>query len=163
MQDYQNTNWWKYMDDTMKDLAQQSYELLNNYQASDSKSQHKDFSFVVFPMAKAYEGFLKKIFLDMGLIGMMQYKGEHFRIGKVLNPNLPRRYRSGWVFEKLAMACGGEDLPLNLWETWKRARNRVFHFFPDHAEFLTLEDARDLLTRIGDSMDRALLGCDLSH
>ncbi len=150
------------MDDTMRDLSQQSFELLSNYQVTNPKSQqHKDYSFVVFPMAKAYEGFLKKLFLDMGLIGMAQYKGEHFRIGKVLNPNLPRRYRSGWVFEKLTAACGGEDLPLTLWETWKRARNRVFHFFPDHAEFLTYEDAGVVIGKIGEAMDRALAGCDI--
>lgn len=148
------------MDDTMRDLATQSHTLLETFK-DDGKSGHHDYSFVVFPMSKAYEGFLKKLFLDMGLIGVAQYKGEHLRIGKILNPNLPRRYRSGWVFEKLSAACGGEDLPLTLWETWKRARNRVFHFFPDHAEFLTYEEAKNLINKIMEAMDRALAGCDV--
>lgn len=145
----------------MRDLARQTFELLNREEmkvAGGEKEEH-DYAFVVFPLAKAYEGFLKKVLFDMRLIGRQQYLGEHFRIGKALNPNLPKRYRSGWVFGKMVKWCEGENLPLALWETWKRARNRIFHFFPDHLEFITLAEARELVGQLTDSMARTVEGC----
>ena len=141
----------------MKDLVEESYDLLEMSNVQSSMSNLHDYSFVVFPIAKAYEGFLKKLFLDMGLISQSQYVGEHFRIGKALNPNLPKRYRSGWVFGKLVESCGGgADLPLRMWEAWKRARNRIFHFFPDHHEFIGLKEARELVTGVSEVMGEAM-------
>ena len=138
----------------MRDLVGESYELLEREEKMGG--QLHDYSFVVFPIAKAYEGFLKKLFLDMGLISQSQYVGEHFRIGKALNPNLPKRYRSGWVFGRLVESCGSPDLPLRMWEAWKRARNRIFHFFPDHQEFITLGEARELVERVSEVMEEAM-------
>lgn len=156
--DYKNTNWWKYLQEPMRDLVEESFVLLEREERMQEKLH--DYSFVVFPMAKAYEGFLKKLFLDMKLIAERQYYGEHFRIGRALNPSLPKRYRAGWVYGKLVAACQGkEELPLAMWEAWKRARNRIFHFFPDHHEFISLEEARGLIGGISAIMDKALVGC----
>lgn len=161
MLDYQNTNWWKYLTEPMRDLAQQSYELLENLQNSKTQNlQYHDYSFVVFPMAKAYEGFLKKLFFDLGLINKQQYGGDRFRVGKALNPNLPKRYQWDWVYDKLSLACGGDEVPLQMWEVWKKARNRIFHFFPDHHKFITLQQARELIREIGEIMEKALIQCD---
>jgi len=156
--DYKNTNWWKYLDESMRDLVEESFVLLEREERLQEKLH--DYSFVVFPMAKAYEGFLKKLLLDMKLIDSRQYFGEHFRIGRALNPSLPKRYRAGWVYGKLVESCGGRDeLPLAMWEVWKRARNRIFHFFPDHHEFINLGEARGLVEEISDVMSKALVGC----
>ena len=70
------------MDEPMRDLARQTYELLNREElkvAGGEKEQH-DYAFVVFSLAKAYEGFLKRVFLDMKMIDRRQYFGEYFRI-----------------------------------------------------------------------------------
>src|SRR3990172_6598924 len=147
MNDYKKTNWWTYLDESMRDLVEESFLLLEREERLQ-ESLH-DYSFVVFPMAKAYEGFLKKLLLEMKLIDSRQYFGEHFRIGRALNPSLPKRYRAGWVYGKLVESCGGaEELPLSMWEVWKTARNRIFHFFPDHHEFICLEEARRLVEEI---------------
>jgi hypothetical protein len=149
------------MDEPMKDLAKQTFELLEMEEgkiALGEKEKH-DYGFVVFPLAKSYEGFLKKVLLDMRMITKQQYNREYFRIGKVLNPNLPKRYRAGWVFGKLVNACGGEHLPLTLWEVWKKARNKIFHFFPDHQEFISLAEARELVTELMGGMEAAVMGC----
>ena len=56
MEDIEKTNWWAYMDEPMRDLIRESIDLLkidNNYH---------DYGFVVFPAAKAFEGFLKSFF-----------------------------------------------------------------------------------------------------
>src|SRR3989344_2725074 len=157
--DYKQTNWYRYMEEPMRDLVQQSFTLLEMFSVYDSRFEYHDYSFVVFPIAKAYEGFLKKLFLDMGLIYKRQYLGEHFRVGSALNPNLPKRYRTGWVFGRLVTSCGGEELPMALWEVWKKARNRIFHFFPDHHEFISLDEAKQLIDELDRVMSRAVEGC----
>ncbi len=149
------------MDEPMRDLAQQSYALLERESGRAGEQEFHDYSFVVFPMAKAYEGFLKKIFFDLKLISRMQYKGDRFRVGKSLNPHLPKRYAWDWVYGKLVAYCGGEGLPLRMWETWKSARNRIFHYFPDHHEFITLDQARLLISGIVRVMEDVLTGCKL--
>ncbi|OGC92691.1 hypothetical protein A2899_02590 [Candidatus Amesbacteria bacterium RIFCSPLOWO2_01_FULL_49_25] len=160
MESYRETNWWKYLEEPMQDLVKESFLLLERERGS--RDGWHDYSFVVFPMAKAYEGFLKKLFLDLKLISRQQYFGEHFRIGRALNPNLPKRYRSGWVYGKLVDYCGSEDLPLTLWGVWKKARNQIFHFFPDHHQFISLGQASRLIDELGGVMEQALRGCRLA-
>lgn len=144
----------------MRDLAGESLVLLEREEKL-SDDLH-DYSFVVFPMAKAYEGFLKKLFFDLGLINKQQYGGDRFRVGKTLNPNLPKRYQWDWVYEKLVTVCRGDEVPLQMWEMWKKARNRTFHFFPDHHEFITLDEARQLIEEVTAVMERSLETCRIN-
>lgn len=145
------------MDEPMRDLMQASLLLLDR-EKKNTDGLH-DYSFVVFPAAKAYEGFLKKLLFDLKMITRLQYQGDRFRIGKSLNPHLPKRYQWDWVFNRLAVQCRGEALPLRLWETWRLARNRIFHYFPDHHEFITLAQAENLIETIQSTMTAALDGC----
>ena len=162
-EDFKSSNWYRYMDEGMRDLVGQTMELLNRAEmkVAGGENEEHDYAYVVFPMAKAYEGFLKKVFLGLGLINKRQYYGEYFRIGRALNPNLPKRMRSGWVYGRLLTWCGGNELPEMLWETWKTARNRIFHFFPDHHEFIGLTEARTLVTNLEKAMEMAIEGCRL--
>ena len=157
MENYQQTNWWKYLDEPMRDLVKTAYLLLER-EAKNGDGLH-DYSFVVFPMAKAYEGFLKKLFLDLGLISQRQYQGDRFRVGKSLNPHLPKRYQWDWVYMDLINRCKGEEVPLRMWEVWKKGRNRIFHFFPAHHQFISLAEAKDLIEEISQTMESALSGC----
>jgi hypothetical protein len=159
MEDYKNSNWWRYAQEEVRDLVEESIELLASEKSrlrQGSGEPKHDYAFVVFPAAKGYEGFLKKVFLDMRLISLQQYNGDYFRIGKVLNPNLPKRYRSGWVFGRLVESSDGEALPMRLWQVWSRARNKIFHFFPHHREFITLKDAEQLVEEIILAMEMAV-------
>lgn len=155
--DYQSTNWWKYLDEPMRDLAKTANLLLEREEANGDGLH--DYSFVVFPMAKAYEGFLKKLFLDLGLISKLQYQGDRFRVGKSLNPRLPKRYQWDWVYSKLVASCGGDGVPQKMWEVWKQGRNRIFHYFPNHHEFVSLAQAKELVNSISTVMDLSLAGC----
>lgn len=147
------------MEEPMRDLVKESYVMLDREKNNGDKLH--DYSFVVFPMAKAYEGFLKKLFFDLGLINKRQYGGDRFRVGKSLNPNLPVRYQWDWVYNALISRCKGEQTPQNLWQVWKNARNRIFHYFPSHHEFITLMEAEQLITEISTAMEQALLGCEV--
>lgn len=162
MEDIVNEDWWKYLDGPLQELVRESLDLLEWQKerlVGGELLPYHDYSFAVFPAAKAYEGFLKKILLDMKLISERQFYSEHFRIGRAMSPDLPVRYRHGWVFGKLAQFCQGENLPLKMWETWKRARNRLFHYFPDKNEWITLDQAKLLVGEIMATMKEALQGC----
>ncbi len=154
--------WWGYVEQEMRELIKQSNDLIERERAraeGGGSAEYKDYSFIVFPAAKAYEGFLKKLFLDMELITRQQYFGEHFRIGRALSPTLPKRYRSGWVYGKLMNSCGGEELPMKMWEVWRKGRNRIFHYFPNYHEAITWEQAKEIVGEIEDMMEECLVGC----
>lgn len=157
----ENKPWWDYLADDLKESLQLSI-YLSEKSANWSKRFH-DYSFIVFPAAKAYEGFLKKLFLDMGFITEGDYKGKHFRIGKALNKDLEDRFRGDddWVYNKLAQYCGGESLPDKLWTTWKEARNIVFHWFPDEKNVISHNDATERLLMIISAIDEVFKTCEV--
>lgn len=124
--------------------------------------QFHDYSFVVFPAAKAYEGFLKKLFFDLGFITEEDYSGKRFRIGKALNPTLPKEIRNDhWVYKKIVIYCGGAELADKLWDTWRLSRNLVFHWFPNEKNALTLSEAQNRLNQIIDAIDSAFKECKI--
>lgn len=147
----------------MQDLMRESFTQIAYEKGliEQGTAPKHDYSFMVFSASKAYEGFLKKVLYDAKLITKQQYFGDRFRLGKSLNPHLPKRYQWDWMFPKLSGLCGGENVPLMLWETWKRARNRIFHYFPDHRELISLSQAEDLITQITSAMDTTLSSCKI--
>ena len=160
---FEEKSWFEMLTEGQKDLALQSQDLYNR-QKSLKKSLYLDYSFVVFPLAKAYEGFLKKYFYDLGLIGKKTFESDHLRIGKSLNPDLPERYRRrDWVVEGLDQMCGvvsdgrwkGKKLSRALWLCWKRGRNLLFHYFPHLENFITLDEARVRIEEISAAMEAA--------
>jgi hypothetical protein len=154
--------WWVYLDPNMQELMEQAHFLLE--EAKSWGIKFDDYSFVVFPAAKAYEGFLKKFFLELGLISQEDYSGKHFRIGKALNASLEKHLRDDdWVYKKLSDYCNGEDLPEALWEAWKKGRNLVFHWFPGEKSYVSLEEARERVELIVAAMDKALEECKINY
>lgn len=159
--------WWNYIEEDLQELLVLS-EFLSNVVKSwggdlpaGSKVFH-DYSFVVFPSAKAYEGFLKKVFLDMGFITNEDYLGKHFRIGKALNPYLEERFRDGEsVYDRLVKFCEGKELADTLWNAWTTSRNLVFHWFPNEKKAISFEEAEVRIRLIIDAMDMAFKGCKL--
>jgi len=160
--------WWDYIEPDLQELLVAS-EFLSNVVRSwggdlpqGSKVFH-DYSFVVFPAAKAYEGFLKKIFLDLGFITNDDYVGKRFRIGKALNPFLEKRLREKEsVYDKIVKYCGGKDLADTLWSAWANGRNLVFHWFPEEKRALSFTEAEDKIKMIIDAIDLAFKGCNIS-
>lgn len=154
-------SWWEYLDKSQRELFVQSVLLLER-EERNTKDQFHDYSFVVFPAAKAYEGFLKRMFFDLRLIAKTDFEGDHFRIGRSLNPSLPERYRDhSFIYFKLADSCGGEETPRLLWEVWKQARNLLFHWFPKKENVVTLTGAAARLEMIFSAMDRSFEACGM--
>ena len=169
----ENKVWWEYVELDLQELLVASEFLANVVRSwggdmpQGSKVFH-DYSFVVFPAAKAYEGFLKKIFLDLGFITNEDYVGKRFRIGKALNPYLEDKYRQNEsVYDKVVKYCGdlpaqaGKDLADELWNAWTNGRNLIFHWFPEEKKAINFPEAEEKIKMIVDAMDKAFVGCKL--
>lgn len=117
--------------------------------------QFPDYSFVVFPLAKAYEGFLKQYLLELHLLTTEQYHDKRFRIGRALNPDLRNHQRDEqWLYDDIVRMCS-PDLGRELWDTWLHCRNRIFHFFPSSNQKLSLAKSGEYLLLIYTAMDNA--------
>ncbi len=137
--------------------------------ASATNGAYSDYSFIIFPFAKVYEGFLKKLFLQIGAINEYQYTDDRWRVGRALNPQLEKEYRhTESVYDRLVGYCGshgtsqGEKLAEALWQAWKKGRNQVFHFWPGRSKQLSLEEAREIVSEIEAAMERALGECRIN-
>lgn len=145
-----DATWYVFLEDEAKILVTQSVELVERERRLNSLFH--DYSFVVFPMAKAYESFLKKFLYTLGLIDRAQYEHREFRIGRSLNPDIPARYQNEqWVYDTLSSACSPE-LGRRLWDAWLTCRNHLFHYFPEEKSNITLAQAEKLLHLMDDAM-----------
>lgn len=141
--------WYQYLDKCQQELVEVSFTLLEKEAVL---SDFKDFSFIVFPVAKAYEGFLKKVFFDLQLINKETYEGRRFRIGRALNPDVRTYQRDDdWLYDNVE-AKFGAPLARQLWDTWLSCRNRVFHYFSDCQQFLSFEQAKEKITIMAQTM-----------
>lgn len=153
-------HWWSFLEPNQQADLIQSHTLLKE-ESQNSPHRFSDYSYLVFPAAKAYEGYLKKLFLSLTLIDSTDYYGEHFRIGKSLNPSLKHEYPNNHIYTRLEDYCQGERLPRILWHTWKQSRNLLFHWFPNQKNTITLDEARHRIDLIIQAMDESFSGCSL--
>jgi hypothetical protein len=152
--------WWNYIGEDLRGLFLTSQKLINN--ADDWKEKFQDYAFIVFPSAKAYEGFLKKIFLDLRFITPENYYGKRFRIGKALNPFLDRNeYQKESVYDKIAEYCGGKELADQLWDAWRLSRNLIFHWFPEEKNIISFQEAEERISLILNAMDAVFKECKI--
>ncbi len=157
MQPLDEQRWLQLLQDDERRLAEVSFRL---YQREmQLNSELADYSFIVFDMAKAYEGFLKRYLFQLQLIDLPTFESKRFRLGRALNPDVRHDQRdSHWLFDDLTARCG-DEIARQLWSAWLKCRNRVFHYFPKEPALLTLEQAGDYLTEIGSTIEAAVM-CD---
>ena len=152
MFDIKTQTWYSFLTDAERQLIDTSFQLL----AQINQDTYTDYSFIVFPMAKAYEGFLKTYLLDLGLISQHVYESRRFRIGRALNPDINNGQRDDlWLFDDVARVCGLE-MAREMWDAWIECRNQVFHFFPLQHQQLTHAAAQAKLHQIAMAMDGAV-------
>lgn len=125
---------------------------------NDKKTQLHDYSFIVFPLAKAYEGFLKKWLFINHLIDENDYLSDHFRLGKALNPSIEKKFRGhDYVYDRIVANCSDPHLADRLWDAWKQCRNLVFHYFPNHQHFLeNVSAAQNRIDQLDSVMSEAM-------
>lgn len=158
-----NEAWYHFLDEDMRQLADLGMYLLNRERAAEENLV--DYSFVVFPMAKAYEGFVKKFLLKSKLISQETYESNHFRIGKSLNPALDTDDRNGeWIYGKLEEACQGTEgagVAMAMWEAWRLCRNKLFHYFPNYEQQISIETAGERIELLKKAMSLAV-SCNIT-
>ena len=152
--------WWNYLEEDLQELLRTSVLLTKKVPKWEDKFH--DYSFVVFSASKAYEGFLKKLFLDMGFISKEDFDGKRFRIGKALNPSLNRRrYKGQSVYDKIVNHCGGQELADILWDVWKNCRNLLFHWFPNEKNAISFGESARKVDQVVRGIDAAFRECKL--
>jgi hypothetical protein len=120
-----------------------------------------DYTFVIFPMAKAFEGFLKEYLWKEQLITESTYRSRRFRLGRALNPDVfPDQRDRDWLFDDLSRQCG-EAVARQVWQAWLDCRNHAFHWYPDSSQQMTLAQAHHCLEELGEAIE-ALLSCRIT-
>lgn len=152
---------WQYLSDTQRDLVSDG-ELLIEDRKSHPNERLSDYSYLVFPYAKLYEGFLKQVCLDLGIISERDYNSTHFRLGKVLSPNLVRRLGRRSAYGEVRRRYG-ENLADLLWSTWREGRNLVFHYFPHNVRKLEFSEAVERIEGIVLTMEKMVLETNVAH
>ncbi len=150
---------WQYLAPDMRALVRDGEFLIEDsirHTADGLPAGRQDFSYLVFPFAKLYEGFLKKLFLDAHIISDREYRSDHFRIGKVLSPNMVHRLGDRSAYKQISDRYG-DQLAARLWHTWKEGRNMVFHYFPHNYRSLTRDMAVEQVNQLVGTMREAVL------
>lgn len=147
----QNSPFWKYLSQNQKDLILEGQYLMEDI-IHDHAYQFKDYSFLIFPFAKTYEGFLKQIFKDAKLISHLDYISDHLRLGKLMSPNLAGRLGDMSLYFKLTNATDAEFAE-RIWQTWKLGRNQIFHYFPHNLKAVSFSEARTIVDNILQTME----------
>ncbi len=151
---------WLYLQPEIRELVNDGEILVQAIEKDGLIGKMTDFSFLVFPFSKAYEGFLKKLFLDIKLIQYDDYYGDEIRIGRLLNPNYKHEKKN--VFAKMCSHISdGVKISEKLWDVWKNGRNLTFHFFPHNFKRLNYDAAKALIVDIIDAMEMGVKGCGL--
>ncbi len=144
----QQKAWFQNLASTQKQLLEQSLYLIESF-GNDGR-QFYDYSFLVMPASKAYEGFIKDFLFGVNLISEKRYKGTRFRVGKALNPSLaaadPDEFEA--LFDDLVKLFGSDYIPNQMWDAWKECRNQVFHYFHDFNKAISLFEAKQKVAQV---------------
>ncbi len=147
------TDFWQYLSKNQKDLIREGQYLVNDV-ISNQAYHFNDYSFLIFPFAKAYEGFLKQLFKDNKFISHLDYISDHLRLGKLLSPNLINRLGERSLYLKIKRRAG-QDLADKIWQTWKIGRNQIFHYFPHNLKAVSFDEAKKIIDDILKTMQEA--------
>jgi len=143
---FKTSDFWFYLSQNQKDLINEGLYLMNDV-IKNHAYHFKDYSFLVFPFAKAYEGFLKQLFLDVKFISHLDYISDHLRLGKLLSPNLVNKLKERSLYKKIKDKAG-QELADKIWNAWKLGRNQVFHYYPHNLKALTFSQAENIIDNI---------------
>lgn len=153
-----NSILWNYLSEGQQGLIAEGELLANDLDLHPDFRKVSDYSYLVFPFAKAYEGFIKKLLLDLDLITEADYYGEEIRVGRILNPHFINQKS---VYGKMCLNSGVDPVSEKLWKMWKKGRNEVFHYFPHNFRKLEYSEALEIIREMLDVMTEAVSRCNI--
>lgn len=145
---------WQYLSPEQRNLAVDGAFLVED-RSHHPTEKLSDYSYIVFPFAKLFEGFLKQLLRDLAIIGDREYRSDHFRIGKTLSPHLAQLLKERSSYFQIEQRFG-KDVADELWQAWKQGRNLVFHYFPHNYRALTFDEAVTLIYELIAAMQLAV-------
>ncbi len=154
--DNMDADLWQYLSKPQQDLLREGHYLTNNI-IRQSTFIFQDYSFLVFPYAKAYEGFLKKIFYDADFISHLDYISDHLRLGKLMSPNISDRLGERSLYIKIKEHINTELADM-IWDTWRLGRNEIFHYFPHNLRSISITQAEEIINQLVRTMEEAYKG-----
>lgn len=150
MKEVLEEGWYLALNEDLQSLVGLSIELYEREAAMGYELP--DYCYLVFPMAKAFEGFLKQYFRSLGLLSEKAYESKRFRVGRAMNPDINPNHRDEyWMFDDVTKMCG-RDVAMDIWQTWLECRNQIFHYFPGKNIRCSLSEAESHLKRLTETM-----------
>lgn len=144
-------DFWNYLSIPQQDLLIEG-DYLKDQVIEDSEYSFKDYSFLVFPFAKAYEGFLKQVALDVKFISHLDYISNHFRLGKMLSPNMIEKLGEERSLYSQIERAVNKEFAEEVWFTWKLHRNEIFHYYPHNLKAIGFQEADSIAKTITSTM-----------
>ncbi len=129
------------------DLRNDAYALASLWQSSPSVPTVHDYSFIVVPMSKAYEGFLKKILMRYGVVEELKFAEKPDEsINKYFNP---KDGTSEKIYIHLRDARRDKAVPHEIFATYQEYRNQLVHYDTHRdTRVSTADDAKFMIRRI---------------
>jgi hypothetical protein len=158
LQDFLSPELFSFLLPDQRDDILDSFRLLDHFSTPDKNGMQdpQDFAFIVFPTARAFEGFLKYFFMHIGVLGDEHYRSKHFRVGRSFNPDIKMHLRDEvWIYDDVARATS-DEIARELWQMWLSGRNHLFHYFPDDRYQVSYAQAKDLVEGLIKAMDDAV-------
>ena len=146
----------KFVGEELLDLHEDNRALLQSYNPSNDKSvdivDYSDYSFLVLPIAKVYEGILKKILVDGGLLKEDDlFKNPSINVGGYYNP-----VGNNKIFKLLKDKARDKAVPHVIYSTYQECRNQILHYdqYRDN-RIKSYEDAEFYCRRIIYAIEKA--------
>lgn len=134
------------------ELINDSNTLLKLAKKNDSGNL-TDFSFIVLPYAKAFEGVLKKILVEANILTNDELiANPDISVNKYFNPASNAK-----ILELLRDKKRDKAVPYVIFSTYQECRNQILHYdtYRD-LRLKTIEDAEFYIRRIDDAMQKAI-------
>lgn len=132
----------------ISELYNDSNFLMNKLDELDDIS---DYSFALVPLAKAYEGILKKILVSLDLVSESQLKDDpNLAVAKFFD-----LIGGSKISEKLRDKKRDKTVPLVIFTTYQDCRNKILHYDPYSVNKLAKDDAEIFRGRILDAIKKA--------
>ncbi len=140
-----NKKWYHFLSSSLQPLALLSMQLLKR--EKEQSLELANYDFIVFPLAKAYETFLKDYLFSLKLIPERIYRSKKFSIGRSLNPDVRLEQRDEfWLYDDLHRLCG-EHVAREIWDAWLM-RNRLIHLYPGEVQSTSLAQAENKINQL---------------
>ncbi len=128
------------------------FELFEIDSLRTNDSYVSDYSFLLLPIAKSYEGILKRVLVEKGVISESKLlENPSVNVGAYLNPVGNEK-----IFNLLKDKARDKAIPHVIYSTYQECRNQILHYDQYRDNRITsFEDAKFYRRRILDAIDKA--------